>query len=231
MITNALTSAIRVVSPLVKLANELEPAKLNEFESQIVLDETLSTSKIEKEYLDRDSVRSSIANHLGIPNAKPGDKRYKSFTEIYFESIRTAQQKFTETQLKKWHKMLFIENPVLRSVTIGDYRDDEMSVVSGHYGRKEHIHFTAPCSNRKCVQKEMNMFLDWLNQENTDTSYIRAAIAKFWFVTIHPFDDGNGRLSRIVAERCLAEADKTNVRLYSISTEIEKKKSEYYNLL
>jgi len=223
-------NAIRAVSPLVELARRLTDAQRANFESQVLLDETLSTSFIEKEVLDRDSVRSSIARHLGLPNTKVGDKRYETFTQVYFESIRTAQQSLTSETLKAWHEMLFIEKPVLKEITIGDYRNEEMSVVSGHFGRKEVVHFTAPCSDRNCVQQEMHQFLEWLNEDH-NASYTRAAIAKFWFVTIHPFDDGNGRLSRIIAERCLAEADKTDMRLYSISTEIEKRKSEYYELL
>ncbi|WP_173270132.1 Fic family protein [Thiosulfatimonas sediminis] len=226
-----LLRAVRNVVPLVALSKELSVDKLAEFESQILLDETLSTSSIEKEYLDRDSVRSSIARHLGLPNAKQGDKRYESFTEVYFESIRTANQPLTERQLKKWHEMLFIEKPVLKPITIGDYRSDEMAVVSGHFGRNEIVHFKAPCCHHECVIEYMNQFFEWLNNGKDFSDYIRAAIAKFWFVTIHPFDDGNGRLSRIIAERCLAEADQTDIRLYSISTEIEQRKSEYYDIL
>jgi Fic family protein len=201
-----LTDAIRTVSPLVELARRLTDAQRASFESQVVLDEALSTSSIEKEVLDRDSVRSSIARHLGLPDAKVGDKRYETFTRVYFESIRTAQQNLSAETLKAWHEMLFIEKPVLKEITIGDYRNDEMSIVSGHFGRKEVVHFKAPCSDRNCVQKEMHKFFEWMNASH-HASYIRAAIAKFWFVTIHPFDDGNGRLSRIIAERCLAEAD------------------------
>jgi Fic family protein len=225
-----LTDAIRAVSPLVELSRRLTDAQRTNFECQVALDETLSTSFIEKEVLDRNSVRSSIARHLGLPNAKVGGERYETFTQVYFESIRTAQHNLTSETLKAWHEMLFIEKPVLKEITIGDYRNDEMSVVSGHFGRKEVVHFKAPCSDRNCVQQAMNQFLEWLNADHS-ANYIRAAIAKFWFVTIHPFDDGNGRLSRIIAERCLAEADQTDIRLYSISTEIEQRKSEYYALL
>lgn len=226
-----ISNATRAVSPIIKLSHELDKDKLAEFESQIILEETISTSVIEKEVLDRDSVRSSIARHLGLPNAKPGDKRYETFTKVYFESIRSAHQRLTETQLKKWHSMLFIEKPIIKPIRIGDYRNESMQIVSGHFGRNEVVHFEALCDNYDCVKKEMRLFFEWLSNKNIEASYIQAAIAKFWFVTIHPFDDGNGRLSRIIAERCLAEADNTNIRLYSISSEIEKHKSEYYDLL
>lgn len=224
-------SAVRSVAPLITLSKELSPEKLAEFESQVLLDETLSTSSIEKDYLDRESVRSSIARHLGLPKAKPYDKRYEAFTQVYFESIRSANRPLTAEQLKTWHGMLFIEKPVLKNITVGDYRNEPMSVVSGHFGRNEVVHFQAPCDSHECVTTYMNTFFNWLNGQQGFTDYLRAAIAKFWFVTIHPFDDGNGRLSRIIAERCLAEADHTDVRLYSISTEIERRKSEYYSLL
>ncbi|WP_319381134.1 Fic family protein [Thiomicrorhabdus sp.] len=226
-----LLTAVRAVSPLIALSKELSPEKLAEFESQVLLDETLSTSSIEQEYLDRDSVRSSIARHLGLPRSKPHDKRYEAFTEVYFESIRTANQALSAQQLKKWHAMLFIEKPVLKAITLGDYRNETMAVVSGHFGRNETVHFQAPCDSRECVTTYMDTFLEWLNHQQGLSDYLRAAIAKFWFVTIHPFDDGNGRLSRIIAERCLAEADHTDLRLYSISSEIENKKSEYYDIL
>lgn len=226
-----LLNTVRTVAPLVALSKELSPDKLAEFESQVLLDETLSTSSIEREYLDSESVRSSIARHLGLPVVKTDDKRYESFTEAYFESIRTANESLTAKQLKKWHGMLFMDKPVLKTITIGDYRAEEMSVVSGHFGRNETIHFKAPCSSKACVQTYMYTFLEWLNNKQGFSDYIRAAVAKFWFVTIHPFDDGNGRLSRIIAERCLAEADHTDVRLYSLSSEIENRKSEYYDIL
>jgi Fic family protein len=149
------------------------------------------------------------------------DKCYESFTEVYFESIRTANEPLTAKQLKKWHRMLFIDKPVLKAIKIGSYRAEEMSLVSGHFGRNETLHFKAPCNSQACVNTYMNAFLEWLNNKQGFTDYLRAAFAKFWFVTIHPFDDGNGRLSRIIAERCLAEGDDSEVRLCSLSSEIE----------
>lgn len=161
--------ATRAVAPLIKLTCELSPEKRAEFECQVTLDETISTSIIEKEVLDRDSVRSSISRHLGLPISKHGDRRYKSFTHVFFDSIRNASPPLTNKQIKAWHENLFIERPVFRSVTIGEYRDDEMSIVSGHFGRNESIHYQAPCSNQKCVKEQINSFLAWLNDsDNTD---------------------------------------------------------------
>lgn len=151
------------------------------------------------------------------------------------ESIRSANTPLSEKQLFHWHQLLFTEKPILYDLTIGNYRNSTIQVVSERYG-KDLVHFSAPCDNRNCVKGEMQQFLLWLNstspKNNKNISgYIKAAIAKLWFVTIHPFDDGNGRFSRIIAERCLAATEQTDLRLYSLSSEIEKHKSEYYNIL
>lgn len=232
----SLLSAVRAVAPLITLANQLSPEKRLAFESQVLLDETLSTSLIEQQVLDRDSVRSSIARHLGLPGAKPADKRYEGFTQVFLEAVRNADQSLDHAQLKRWQAQLFIETPRLKEITLGDYRDEAVAVVSGHFGRKEVVHFQAPCEKRACVESYMDEFIDWFNQDQAMVDYptydyLKAAIAKFWFVTIHPFDDGNGRLSRILAERCLARADHTDIRLYSISSEIVRHKSDYYQVL
>ena len=108
--------------------------------------------------------------------------------------------------------MMFLDKPILNDLIIGDYRKSQMKVVSGRFG-KEQVHFEAPCLNYQCIEHEMNMFLDWLQADNINSGYIKAAIAKFYFVTIHPFDDGNGRFSRMIAERCLADAENTDINL------------------
>lgn len=122
---------------------------------------------------------------------------------------------------------------MLNTILIGEYRDETMQIISDAFG-KQKVHFEAPSNSQVCVTQEMNNFLSWLNithAEKYTSVYIKAAIAKFWFVTIHPFDDGNGRLSRIIAERCLAYSEKSGVRLYSISNEIEKNRDDYCALL
>ncbi|MFT6992515.1 MAG: Fic family protein [Paraglaciecola sp.] len=115
-------------------------------------------------------------------------------------------------------------------MTIGGYRDDTMQIVSGQYG-KQKIHFEAPGKVKSEVEQEMHRFFHWLNTSADESTFIRAAIAKFWFVTIHPFDDGNGLLSRLIAERCLAEAEHTNLRLFSLSSAFETHRNEYYQKL
>ena len=225
-----LEEAVRAVSPLVLLANELDLHKQLELESQVLLDEALSTARIEGEILDRETVRSSIANRMGIGRSTRMSKSSQAFVDVLFESIRGSSESLRENDLFKWHQMMFIEKPLMHDLIIGQYRQDKMQVISGRFG-KQKVHFEAPCTDGCCVSVEMNHFLIWLNSSNHLSGYIKAAIAKFWFVTIHPFDDGNGRLSRIIAERCLAEVENTNIRLYSLSTEMERNRLEYYELL
>jgi Fic family protein len=225
-----LEKTVKAVSPLVLLARELEQEKQLQFESQILFEETLATAKIEGELLDRESVRSSIANRLGLGKITQGSKNVSAFVDVLLEAIRFSNTPLTEPQLLQWHAMMFYEKPLLYPMAIGCYRNDMMQVVSGRFG-KQTVHFQAPCDNSSCVAKEMQQFFHWLNQPNLPSFYLKAAIAKLYFVTIHPFDDGNGRLSRIIAERCLAQADATQLRLYSISQQIEKNKADYYQLL
>jgi len=226
----ALSDAISHVAPLMLLANELDQDKKLALESKSLLDEALSSAKIEGEILDRDSVRSSIANRLGIGKVGKMSRNSTAFIDVLLESVRSSSSVLTKQDLFKWHGMMFLDKPILDDLIIGDYRKSQMKVVSGRYG-KERVHFEAPCLDYQCVGDEMNVFLNWLKSDNIESGYIKAAIAKFYFVTIHPFDDGNGRFSRMIAERCLADAENTNIRLYSLSTEMEKNKNEYYEVL
>ncbi|MBT4733326.1 Fic family protein [Candidatus Woesearchaeota archaeon] len=225
-----LSDVISNVAPLVLLANELDQDKKLMLESKLLLDEALSSAKIEGEILDRDSVRSSIANRLGIGKVGQMSRNSTAFIDVLLESIRSSSNTLTKENLFKWHSMMFLDKPILNDLIIGDYRKSQMKVVSGRFG-KEQVHFEAPCLNYQCIEHEMNIFLDWLQADNINSGYIKAAIAKFYFVTIHPFDDGNGRFSRMIAERCLADAENTDIRLYSLSTEIEKNKKQYYEVL
>ncbi|TXL22500.1 cell filamentation protein Fic [Methylococcaceae bacterium HT2] len=229
-VTPILEETVRAVAPLALLSKELDLDKQLELESRVLLDEALATAKIEGEILDRESVRSSIVKRLGISKPTRLSKSSQAFIDLLLEAIRQSSSVLREKDLFKWHHMLFIEKPLLYNMVIGDYRHESMQVISGRFG-KQTIHFEAPCYDRTCVSAEMSDFLDWLEHTPCPSGYIKAAIANFWFVTIHPFDDGNGRFSRLIAERCLAETEKTNIRLYSLSTAIEHDKIKYYDLL
>jgi len=241
-----LEQTVRSVSPLCALAKNLSQDKQLQLESEVLLDEALASAKIEGEILNRESVRSSIANKLGLGKKKEKDKNNQqkrasksdeAYLDILLESIRSIETPLTEKQLLKWHSMMFIDHPVLYDMIIGDYRNESMSVVSGRFG-KQATHFIAPCEKavvKECVKKQMTAFFTWLNQRQEDkpaeSGYVRAAIAKLWFVTIHPLDDGNGRFSRIIAEYCLAQTEALPLRLYSISSQIEANRNEYYEIL
>ncbi len=242
LVIPVLEQTVRSVSPLCTLAKNLSQDKQLQLESEVLLDEALASAKIEGEILNRESVRSSIANKLGLGKGKnnPQQRASKSdeaYLDILLESIRSIEAPLTEKQLLKWHSMMFIDHPVLYDMIIGDYRNESMSVVSGRFG-KQTTHFIAPCEKvevKECVKKQMTTFFTWLNQRQegkpAESGYVRAAIAKLWFVTIHPLDDGNGRFSRIIAEYCLAQTEALPLRLYSISTQIEANRNEYYEIL
>ena len=225
-----LESCIQAVSPLKQLAEILTHEQRLDWEAAILLDETLASAKIEGELYDRDSVRSSIVNKLGIGTGTKFNKQSAAMVEPLLSAIRSTDQQITHDVIKQWHQMLFPIAPTITPMTIGDYRNDKMQIVSGRYG-KQQIHFEVPGAVKIEVEQEMDTFFNWLNTSSNESTFIRAAIAKFWFVTIHPFDDGNGRLSRIIAERCLAEAEHTNLRLFSLSSAFESHCDEYYQQL
>ncbi|MCL1051083.1 Fic family protein [Shewanella abyssi] len=225
-----LESCIQAVSPLKQLSQLLSLEQRLDWEAAILLDETLASAKIEGELYDRDSVRSSIVNKLGIGKGNKFNQQSDAMVELLLSAIRTTEQQVNHGIIKHWHQMLFPVAPIITPMTIGDYRDDTMQIISGRYG-KQQVHFEAPGAANSEVEQEMDLFFNWLNTSSNESTFIRAAIAKFWFVTIHPFDDGNGRLSRIIAERCLAEAEHTNLRLFSLSSAFENHRNEYYQLL
>jgi len=225
-----LESCIQAVAPLKQLSKVLSHGQQLDWEAAILLDETLASGKIEGELYDRDSVHSSIVNKLGIRSGTKFNKQSDAMVELLLSAIRSSDQPITHDVIKQWHQILFPVAPLVTPLTIGDYRNDTMQIISGQYG-KQKIHFEAPAKIKHEVEQEMELFFDWLNTSSNDSTFIRAAIAKFWFVTVHPFDDGNGRLSRIIAERCLAEAEETNLRLFSLSSAFESHHHEYYQQL
>jgi Fic family protein len=222
---------VKITTPLNILAANLETNKKLQLNEKIILDEVLNSAKIENEILDRDSVRSSICNHLGIDSSqKNTNKSVKNFVEMMLSSVYNFDKKLDKAEILNWHKLLFKNNQLLFETRIGKYRNSKMQVISGRYG-KQKIHFEAPFEREKCIDEIMQQFINYFNKQDATNDYIKAAIIKFYFITIHPFDDGNGRISRVLAERYLAKIDKNHLRLYSISTQFEKHKKDYYNIL
>ncbi|MEX0810793.1 MAG: Fic family protein [Chitinophagales bacterium] len=196
--------------------------------------DVLKSSEIEGEYLNPDQVRSSIARRLGmeIAGSVDSDRNVDGVVEMMLDATQNCFEPITSDRLFDWHAALF---PTGRSgmykITVADWRKDTtgpMQVVSGALG-KEKIHFQAPDS--QLVKHEMLIFLDWFNNYNKIDLVIKAAIAHLWFVTIHPFEDGNGRITRALTDMLLAQADKTNQRFYSMSAQIRQERKGYYEIL
>ena len=197
--------------------------------------DVLKSSEIEGEILNPDQVRSSIARRLGmdIAGLVPADRHVEGIVEMMLDATQSHQAHLSDERLFSWQAAMF---PTGRSgmhkIVVGSYRnnesDDPMQVFSGPIGR-ETAHFQAPGS--EVLQFEMNKFLDWFNSEEKIDPVIKAAIAHLWFVTIHPFDDGNGRIARAITDMQLARADGSSKRFYSMSSQIRAERKEYYNIL
>ena len=201
---------------------------------QTLTRDVIKTSEIEGEMLDASTVRSSIARRLGVDIGalKPADRHVDGIVEVMLDATGKFGEPLTEDRLFAWHAALF---PTGRSgmtkIHVGAWRDDEkglMQVVSGAYGR-EKVHYTAPPAER--IAQEMRVFLDWFNQPPTADPVVKAARAHLWFVTIHPFDDGNGRIARAIADMALARSEGSSQRFYSMSTQIEAERNAYYDIL
>jgi len=206
-----------------------ETAMLN----TLTLDVTKST-EIEGEKLNTDQVRSSIARRLGIKlaGAVPADRNVDGVVEMMLDATQNYKDDLTEDRLFNWHAALFpTGRSGLYTIKVGGWRTAEagpMQVVSGGVG-KEKVHFEAPEAAR--LGHEMRSFLIWFNDSPTTDSILKAAIAHLWFITIHPFDDGNGRITRALADLLLARADGTTNRFYSMSAQILTEKNSYYHIL
>lgn len=189
------------------------------------------SSEIEGIRLNVDEVRSSIARKLNIKNIKQTAPSHyiDSVVAVMLDAINHYDRLLTKEKLCAWQAAFF---PIGFSegapIEVGQYRTNEEHIVSGMFGR-EKIHYIAPSPER--VDKEMARFIDWFNSQEKVNSVIRSAIAQFWFVSIHPFEDGNGRLARILSDMLLARADKSEFRFYNISSQINKDKSHYYDIL
>lgn len=197
--------------------------------------DVLKSSEIEGELLDAEQVRSSIARRLGmdIAGLVPADRHVEGIVEMILDATQQYQQPLSADRLFGWHAALF---PTGRSgmhkIAVGGWRnnkkEDPMQVVSGPTG-KEKVHYEAPGVDR--LQIEMDRFINWFNEDKAMDAVIKAAIAHLWFVTIHPFDDGNGRMARAIADLQLARADRSSQRFYSMSAQIRKERNEYYDIL
>jgi Fic family protein len=196
--------------------------------------DVLKSSEIEGELLDREQVRSSIARRLGIDIGAltPADRNVEGVVEMMLDATQSYGKPLTVERLFGWHAALF---PTGRSgmsrIRVGSWRNDKsgpMQVVSGSVGR-ERVHYQAPAAGK--VAREMRAFLKWFNGNIDIDPVLRAAIAHLWFVTIHPFDDGNGRIARAIADMALARSEQSPQRFYSMSAQIRLERRAYYDTL
>ena len=196
--------------------------------------DVLKTSEIEGEILNSEEVRSSIARRLGIElaGAIDSERNVDGVVEMMLDATQNCFQALTKERLFDWHAALF---PTGRSgmypIQVADWRQDisgPMQVVSGGIG-KERVHFQAPDS--VTIEQEMQRYLEWYNEENQLDLVLKASIAHLWFITIHPFDDGNGRIARALTDTLLARSDKSNQRFYSMSAQIRIERKYYYEIL
>lgn len=193
--------------------------------------DVVKSSEIEGELLNYDQVRSSIARRLGINIAGlvPSNRHIEGVVEMMLDVTQRHTPPLTEDRLFGWHAALFptgFSGPY--KIEVGRYRTGEMQVVSGAMG-KEKVHYEAV--KPELVKPEMDKFLDWFNNDNNLDLVLKAAIAHFWFIIIHPFDDGNGRIGRAITDMLLARAEDSGERFYSMSSQILIERKQYYEVL
>ncbi len=201
---------------------------------QTLTTDVLKSTEIEGEFLSPDQVRSSIARKLGLDIAGlvPSDRNVEGVVEMMLDATQNYNKPLNKDRLCSWQAAMFPGGRSgMHKITVGDWRDNEkgpMQVVSGAMG-KERVHYEAPKASR--LRKEMNLFFKWFNAKNFPDAVLKSALAHFWFVTIHPFDDGNGRIARAIADMQLAKADGDAQRFYSMSAQIRLERKGYYQIL
>ncbi|HEY0744624.1 MAG TPA: Fic family protein [Chryseosolibacter sp.] len=201
---------------------------------ETVTQDVVKSSEIEGEHLPMDQVRSSVARKLGIEIAGVPvvNRHVEGIVQVMLDASQEYNQPLSKDRLIGWHSALFpTGRSGLHKIVVGEWRDDStgpMQVVSGALG-KERVHFEAPEAAR--LEQEMQAFINWFNTRQALDPVLKSAIAHLWFVTIHPFDDGNGRIARAIADMQLARADQSKYRFYSMSAQIQKERNVYYTML
>ena len=218
-----------------KLLARMDVLGLSEKEEKIlstITSDIIKSSEIEGFLLNQDKVRSSIARRLGIKTSGlvNSDRNVDAVVEMMLDATQNYDKPLTQERLFGWHACLFPTGySGMNKIEVAKYRSAEMQVVSGGLGM-ERVHYEAPAP--KVVRKEMQLFLRWLNNKKKEgDSIIHAAVAHLWFITIHPFEDGNGRIARTIADMMLCRSDRMKFRFYSMSNQILLDKKNYYDIL
>lgn len=228
----ALSSVSRAQGMLLGRLADVGMALRDQASLAALTDDVVKTSAIEGEVLDVESVRSSIARHLGVDigAVSPVDRHIDGVVEMVLDATSRSAEPLTAERLFGWHAALFPTGySGMSRINVAQWRDDErgpMQVVSGPIGRQK-VHFQAPPASQ--LAAETTAFLEWANQDAGQPDLIKAGLAHLWFVTLHPFDDGNGRIARAVGDLFLARADgATQQRFYSLSAQIQRERNDYY---
>lgn len=198
---------------------------------EAVAHDIIASSEIEGVELNSEQVRSSVARRLGVPlpNSIASSRYIDGIVEMALDATTNYTTPLTDQRLFGWHNCLFPTGwSGATQIDVAQYRKGEMKVVSGMFGR-EKIHYVAPSADK--IAEEMKAFLEWFNHSKTVHDYVKSAIAHLWFVCIHPFDDGNGRIGRAIADMALSQAEDSKMRFFSISHQISKDKKQYYDIL
>lgn len=206
----------------------------NEANLEILTLDIIKSTEIEGVILDRNQVRSSIARRLGldISGLIYSERNVDGIVDLMLDATKNYDKELNKERLFSWHAALFPTGQSgMYKIIVGNWRDDStgpMQVVSGAMG-KEKVHYQAPPAT--IIENEMRIFFDWFNLEQNTDLVIKAALAHLWFVTLHPFEDGNGRISRALCDMLLARSDEQSYRFYSMSTQIRKERNSYYDIL
>jgi Fic family protein len=229
-----LTEASRAQGLLLGRLADVGMALRHEATLAALTDDVVKTSAIEGEVLNVQSVRSSIARRMGVDigAVAPVDRNVEGVVEMVLDATTRAAEPLTVQRLFSWHAALFPTGySGMTRIAVGQWRSDAdgpMQVVSGPIGRRK-VHFEAPPA--KALAGEIERFLAWANAETAEPALLKAALAHLWFVTLHPFDDGNGRIARAVGDLFLARADGSAQRFYSLSSQIQRERNDYYAAL
>ena len=233
-LTEPLSRVCRAQGHLVGQLSGVGMALRDQANLVVLTEDVLGTSEIEGKNLAAETVRSSIARRMGIDIGAlaPVDRHAEGVVDMVLDATTCCVADLTQDRLLRWHAGLFPtgDSGFVR-IRVGAYRDDlngPMQVVSGPIGRQR-IHFEAPSADRLAL--EISRFLEWVNGDTRHHPVLKAALAHLWFVTVHPFDDGNGRIARAIGDLLLARADGSPQRFYSLSAQIQRERQAYYDVL
>ena len=233
-LTGTLTEVSRAQGLLLGRLADVGMALRDQASLAALTEDVVKTSDIEGEVLNVESVRSSIARRLGVDigAVAPVDRHVEGVVEMVLDATSRGADPLTAERLFGWHAALFPTGySGMTRIEVGQWRTDAegpMQVVSGHVGRRK-VHFQAPPA--QALAAEIDRFLAWANAETGEPALIKAGLAHLWFVTLHPFDDGNGRIARAVGDLFLARADGSPQRFYSLSAQIQRERKDYYEVL